>query len=286
MPSNQQDERHRLVPPDPFGEDSESSHVDVLELDPKAVIAPQLDNLLKKISEDSGVSYDLRPANPFEPLEDQAFVDPALEALEFLGIDFEELTSRVIDGFDPRKVLDTASGVNPFLKQDFDFSLRGASLFSASDSIDSAVSFPADQYSYGHIPNSSKQLHDWFAVPLGNATLLYDSEILSFRDSGVAVSLAIGAQNVFPLAGFLTAGAAAVSLWHDMKVLSQGRTGIEKTKYALGAVADTAIIAGGIGAALKTVSPETRIGLVSCGYVGRLMVELIPSMVKFEKKED
>ncbi len=272
-----------------------------LESDPIASsVTPQLNSLMKKLSDQYGVNYDRSrdnsfesrmsqiPADPFsgsvlEPETAHGFVDPALECLDYLGINIEELTSRVISDFGKASP-GIMGGVHPFLQEDFDFSLRGRS-WNTVESGAPTVAFPKDQYSYGYTPPSSGNLHEWFAVPVGNATLLYDSEILSFRDSGVAVSLAIGVQNMIPAAGLLTAGCAAISLWQDLKVFSSGRTGIEKTKYALGSVADTAIIAGGIGTALKSMSPETRMGLVCSGFVGRLIVELIPNIIRLENRD-
>ena len=251
----------------------------------QSIFMPQLDSLVSKLSVDSSVNYGLSSFKPLAAASIEGrFVDPALENLAFLGIDFEELSARAhVGDFEWKYLTGFGASANPFLKEEYDFSLRGNSDSANGGAL--PVAFPKDQYAYSNIPPQHADLHEWFAVPVGNATLLYDSEILSFRDSGVAVSLAIGVQNIFPLAGMLTAGTAAVSLWQDLKVFSGARTGIERSKYALGALADTAIIASGIGAALKNVSPETRMGLASCGYVGRLMVELIPNMVQFDNRK-
>ena len=237
---------------------------------------PQLNSLLQKLSDVYGAE-----CGTVSSVDDPPFIDPALESLDYLGIDFDVLARGALHGGWER-AFGIEGGVAPALREYFDLSLRGN--HSTKEDRVSASAFPKDQYSYG-MPNRDAQLHEWFAVPVGKVTLFYDSEILSFRDSGVAVSLAIGMQNFLPSAGLLTASCGAVSLWQDLKVFGSGRSGIEKTKYALGALADTAIIAGGVGAAMKNVSPETRVGLVSCGYVGRLLVELIPNLVKHEKSD-
>ena len=132
--------------------------------------------------------------------------------------------------------------------------------------------------------NSAKTLHKWFAVPVGNhITLFYDSE-KAFDSSAVVMAAGLGTQAFFPqAAGVVVAGAAGISLWQDLTSFAKSRSSCETAKYALGTIADTAVIAGGVGSILKTMPSEMRAGLIGVGFMGRMLVELIPNLVKVDE---
>lgn len=127
-------------------------------------------------------------------------------------------------------------------------------------------------------------LRQWHAVPVGDrVTLFYDSDLDKFPDAAVAIAGGFGLLNAIPpLGNVLITGGATLSLWQDLDALSKSRNYMEMGKYSLGALADTAIISGALSGFSRTVPYELKIGLVTAGFVGRMLVELIPNLVKTE----